>query len=433
MNNEDDEPVCRFCFDVAEPNDPLLTPCLCKGDQKYVHQSCLHKWQRSVLVSQPTHPAFYQRDVRQEICNVCKGVFDPPPPPRAELMAGFTGAELAGLLREGVLIVTEPRTSRQMARTMRTMRGAGSLRHWVKGIYLITEVKNSSATDGGDRITAVNLTRRIKPDELPPQLLRLGEKLAEEATLPSRDGDGEEMTDAAPSAADAPVDAVAIGLEHYIGGPCLTFRPTGVALLREAGHPRVSAALEAATGGVALGPTPGQQGSVGGSAADAAQDGWEDGGRWVSGDLSTVCALVRHEVGRRGGTSGSVRVVWGDARWSRAQLLGELARGHWGMCSAAVHDVFATESGPAQWEALVACENERIVYAPRSEMTEEVGEEEEEDGEEGGDGHGGEEDDDEDDDAEEEEEAEEDAESAEERQPQPEEEATADPDGPVRA
>ena len=112
-------------------------------------------------MSQPTHPAFYARDVRQEVCNVCKGTFDPPPPPRAELMAGFTGAELASLLREGVLIVTEPRTSRQMAQTLRTMRGAGSLRHWIKGIYLITSVSEGSATDGGDRITAVNLTRRI--------------------------------------------------------------------------------------------------------------------------------------------------------------------------------------------------------------------------------------------------------------------------------
>ena len=94
---EDAEMLCRFCFDEGTDDDPLLTPCLCKGDQKYVHKSCLEKWQRSVLVSQPTHPAFYARDVRQEVCNVCKGTFEPPPPPRAELMAGFTGAESASL------------------------------------------------------------------------------------------------------------------------------------------------------------------------------------------------------------------------------------------------------------------------------------------------------------------------------------------------
>ena len=101
-----------------------------------------------VLVSQPTHPAYYQRDVRQEVCNVCKGTFDPPPPERAVLMAGFTGAELAGLLREGVLIVTEPRTSRQMARTLRTVRGAGSLRHWIKGIYVRSRLGFAFQRDG---------------------------------------------------------------------------------------------------------------------------------------------------------------------------------------------------------------------------------------------------------------------------------------------
>ena len=411
QTEEEEEPTCRFCFDVATPDDELITPCLCKGDQKYIHISCLRKWQRSVLVSQPTHPAFYQRDVRQEVCNVCKGPFDPPPPPRAELMAGFTGAELASLLREGVLIVTEQRTSRQMAHTVRTVRGAGSLRHWIKGIYLITNVDSDSATDGGDRITAVNLTRIMSEGELPPQMVRLGKKLAEEATLPtSTTVDGEEeasgqQADEVAAAADAAAASVAVSLEHYAGGPCLTFRPTGLALLREPAHPSVVGALEAMEGGVKLGPTPGEQG--GGAASRAASAGasaeesvtesdWEDGGRWVTGDLPTVCALVRHETARRGGTSAEVRVLWGDARWSRAQLLGELARGHWGMCTAAVHDVFAAEQGPAQWEALVASENERIVYAPHSEMTEEVEEADEEADEEAGE-EAGEDDDDDDD------------------------------------
>ena len=32
--------------------------------------------------------------------------------------------------------------------------------------------------------------------------------------------------------------------------------------------------------------------------------------------------------------TGTVLCFWGDARWSRTQLLGEIARGHWGMCRA---------------------------------------------------------------------------------------------------
>jgi E3 ubiquitin-protein ligase DOA10 len=31
--NEDNEELCRFCFDEGTDDDPLLTPCLCKGDQ----------------------------------------------------------------------------------------------------------------------------------------------------------------------------------------------------------------------------------------------------------------------------------------------------------------------------------------------------------------------------------------------------------------
>ena len=93
VEDEEEERLCRFCFEGAEEGK-LISPCICKGDQKWIHVTCLQKWQRSVLVSQPTHPAFYQRDLRQEVCNVCKGTFDPPPPSRAELMAGFTGAEV---------------------------------------------------------------------------------------------------------------------------------------------------------------------------------------------------------------------------------------------------------------------------------------------------------------------------------------------------
>ena len=34
------EPTCRICLD-SENNQDLISPCLCKGSQKYVHQTCL--------------------------------------------------------------------------------------------------------------------------------------------------------------------------------------------------------------------------------------------------------------------------------------------------------------------------------------------------------------------------------------------------------
>ncbi|WVZ69844.1 hypothetical protein U9M48_018569 [Paspalum notatum var. saurae] len=38
--------VCRICFDHG-PGDELISPCMCKGTQQFVHRSCLDHW-RSV-------------------------------------------------------------------------------------------------------------------------------------------------------------------------------------------------------------------------------------------------------------------------------------------------------------------------------------------------------------------------------------------------
>ena len=163
---EEDDRMCRFCFCGAEEGE-LISPCRCCGDQKWVHSECLLRWQRAVLVTQPTHPSYYRVDQRQNICNVCKAPFDPPAPPRAVLMMGFTGVQLAALLEEGRLIVCEPRTSRHMQHLLESVGhivGASSLRHWIRGVFLITEVTPSGASNGEDRITAVNLTREIHED-----------------------------------------------------------------------------------------------------------------------------------------------------------------------------------------------------------------------------------------------------------------------------
>ena len=151
----------------------LVAPCACAGGQKWVHLECLHRWQRSVLVTQPTHPAFYERDERQFVCQVrsatasatpvlglslaprwqvCKTPFNIKPPSRAQLMAGFTGPELAALLGVGCFIVTEKETSDEMADIVRASghmhQMVGTLPHWIEGVYLITEVEGDGASDG---------------------------------------------------------------------------------------------------------------------------------------------------------------------------------------------------------------------------------------------------------------------------------------------
>ena len=75
------------------------------------------------------------------------------------------------------------------------------------------------------------------------------------------------------------------------------------------------------------------------------------------------------------------------------QLLGELARGHWGMCASAIEDAFrevtAAAAGEGRgasglWSAIV--ESSRLAYAPPNDMTEEHSEEGEEEEEEEEDG-----------------------------------------------
>lgn len=138
--------VCRYCLsDDSDAGDgELIAPCGCKGGQRWVHAACLVQWQRAVLVTQPTHPAFYEDDVRQSVCQVCRERFEPPPPDRAVLMASFTGPEIARLLATGCLIATERATSGEMEAEWS---GASeeerlSLAHWLRAVYVIVKVQH---------------------------------------------------------------------------------------------------------------------------------------------------------------------------------------------------------------------------------------------------------------------------------------------------
>ncbi len=71
------------------------------------------------------------------------------------------------------------------------------------------------------------------------------------------------------------------------------------------------------------------------------------------------CLTVMDEVDQ-------VKVFWGDARWTRAQLLGEVARGHWGMVKAGVDDL--TSNPKNVWTGL----DNRLIFAPITEMSDET-------------------------------------------------------------
>jgi len=64
------------------------------------------------------------------------------------------------------------------------------------------------------------------------------------------------------------------------------------------------------------------------------------------------------------GKNGTVYAFVGDARWTRAQLLGEIAKSSWGLCQAQIpSDLFLPEN------ERYAAVQPRLVYAPISEMS----------------------------------------------------------------
>ncbi|KAH8065316.1 hypothetical protein JL721_8272 [Aureococcus anophagefferens] len=143
--DDGEEKLCRYCFDGEEEGE-LISPCACKGGQKWVHLDCLRRWQRMVLVSQPTHPMFHGEDQRQHDCNVCKQPYTCPPPTRHELMQSFTGVEIASLIDEGCVIGAGAEFTAELAAQLgsmpRSLRRASSYEHWSGGAYLITGVED---------------------------------------------------------------------------------------------------------------------------------------------------------------------------------------------------------------------------------------------------------------------------------------------------
>lgn len=182
-----DAPMCRFCFEPgstseADAVDPLVSPCECRGGQKYIHASCLLRWQRVVLISQPTHPSYWRDDDRSNVCSVCKTTFKTAPPSRLTLMSSFTGPEIAACIDEDFLLVSHAAFSARLREKTQEM-SAGLRRvcgyeHWIDGTYLITRVSEREGSDddegddganesgsrehdaGEDLIVAVNLNGR---------------------------------------------------------------------------------------------------------------------------------------------------------------------------------------------------------------------------------------------------------------------------------
>ena len=423
--------MCRYCLGTREEGDgDLISPCNCKGGQKWVHLHCLRRWQRMVLVSQPTHPSFYRDDERHHVCNVCKSKFMCTPPTRQELMESFTGAEIAALIEKNRIIGNHKRAAEEMRREMAQLppiiaRACGH-EHWIEASLLITDIEvddimQSIEIDSEGFRDAVY--ERLENEE---GVLRLGGRSFRLAALDCLEGVAEDMlietlrtvevpctltmkADEEPSCGNDTIRAVNITrrtdnpvqlayvtelrtriasqyadasacFENYIGGPCdesniqwaiVAGGSAGWTVLKSAEKAFLLSMVRAQK--VRDGIAPGQPVKVTGLKSREDLNGERgialsfsaSSGRWNvrlrSGDGKKIKRENLEVVGR----FPPVMLFWGDARWSRTQLLGEIAKGHWGMTKGDVSDFIAPPD--ERWTNLEG----RMVFSPITEMSEE--------------------------------------------------------------
>ncbi len=352
MKNQQEVRQCRYCLEEqicdsdAQQSDELVSPCKCKGDQKWVHLRCLRKWQRSILISQPTHPAFYLDDKRHHICGVCKQKFNFPPPTRQELMSELTGKELANMLEQGFLIVSGEKSSREIACIIQHgLPNTLDLRHWMCGVFLIID-------STPHHISAVNLTRQIEPQEYCEKCVELCLKSAKQKLEKVCVNPGIATMETCNHSTDTANENTPIELKkknlsklweplvevrHFVGGPCEEFQAAALCLLRlpcnlspESISKEINIDKDIYENIKCV-----LQWKSGEGAAEQA-------GQLFYGDLMSIynmayAASIRYE------KSVAVHAYWGDARWTRTQLLGELAKGSWGMCKAEGLDVICSQ------------------------------------------------------------------------------------------
>ena len=269
-------PSCRYCF---EESDELISPCNCSGTNKYVHKECLAKWQYNSILAQSTHPK-YQTNI-EEICNVCNSKFNIIEYSRDTLMLQFTGKEIANTIVKGSYLVSSVKSSESNNNLLEKHKNDNelckNLKHWTEACFLVTNIQNTTIDTN---IIGVSLTNKIelnKHSDLYFSWLTISrnpciEKLQQKSEI-----------------------------EHYIGGPCSPRTPYVLIEMNRCNvdlhdimNSSISVAIQHSDTVILFGEINGMR-------------------------LSLL------------DKSNNLKIFWGIAGWSKTQLLGEIARGGWGV------------------------------------------------------------------------------------------------------
>eukprot|EP00915_Cephaloidophora_sp_WS-2016_P007794 GHVH01010786.1.p1 GENE.GHVH01010786.1~~GHVH01010786.1.p1 ORF type:complete len:989 (+),score=129.44 GHVH01010786.1:251-3217(+) len=285
--------ICRFC--LVKGDLDLVQPCDCKGSSQYVHVDCLRQWQRSVLLTQSTHPKYQNRI--DEICNVCESRFKKEfqPKSRHAVVRQYTGEELVARIVQGAIVVPSRKHSDETEESMvKVPQLREDLLHWAQGVYLLINqpvYERGSDEEHGEGVMAINLSR---PVQCPPNSSH---------RLPYHPR----------GARSSPAETWRLGkwgkapdvqFEHYIGGPCEPQEPIALCEL-------------------SIGVTVPKQLAKNVITYPSVQ--------LYVGEIDTAVMLAKlyrddTDTGER-----TVKVFWGYAAWSNTQFLAELARQFWGI------------------------------------------------------------------------------------------------------
>eukprot|EP01065_Artemidia_motanka_P029548 TRINITY_DN35646_c0_g1_i1.p2 TRINITY_DN35646_c0_g1~~TRINITY_DN35646_c0_g1_i1.p2 ORF type:complete len:418 (+),score=126.02 TRINITY_DN35646_c0_g1_i1:180-1256(+) len=311
----------------------MVAPCKCTGSHRWVHADCLRQWQHSVQIGAPNHPQAGARERRHTVCSVCAAPYQVAPEGRAQLLARLAALEPSAL-GPGTLLVAGAAASapvRLPAGVPPVLRLWMEIKraHWARGVYLLYRAAEGAASDGDDALYGLNLTR---------PLAATGDSESGYAALRGVAGPHCRLLDT----------RVAEGkYQLFNGGPIA---------------PREWVALCA----VPVSELPNDH-----SSGDE-----ESRLEVVCGPSSPDSALVMVV-----GTAGAVLALKpehasffsGHAVWSRTQLLGECARGSWGVGEGTMEDALpAADAGgavaaPERLHATMLS-GTRVAFAPRNEM-----------------------------------------------------------------
>jgi len=316
MEDVNNSKKCRFCYQ-NDHYENVVAPCQCAGDNKWVHPSCLQKWQKTTILSQTTHPK-YQNDI-DRVCNVCFSEYQITFTDRHKLMLGFTGSEIANMIKIGSIAVSQEESSEFNKYLINShndnLKLIDNLTHWTYSVFLIANInyvksnKNSdqvSNPDPNDKILALNLSRPV--NQIPETIYTLDGRVLQLRQIWSHKYDFLEYSDY-------------LDVNYFIGGPCnpdechaIAMIPGEISKLKI--NPNFFTIIQTLTTEL------------------------DDLIHMIYGSGEMIAKLAE-DYYRQIDSSQKIKIYAfsGFAEWDRTQFLGEISKGNWGLCHSHENDL----------------------------------------------------------------------------------------------